>query len=293
MKLAELKKLEGKELLDAAIELHKENGTLKKDSIAKSKYEEALGLNTTLTQEKQDLEGQLSTLKETAIAPEILQEKIELIQTLELDKENLNQQIQDLLSAPATDQPVEKTHFLVPGLLGEDLVGLICRSLEEKFIGESDITVFGGEGTPLVEALIVALKDETIPEEFVLITEPCVAINSFSMTDLKLLKCKKNGSFFTGLPVVLERSKLDLSEVETPEELMEVYFVGNFEDQVPLRILDVGPDNLKCGVYRTNPRMDIVEDALVSKKFYCFNEKGIQALQPILDELYPTAEEEE
>ena len=239
--------------------------------------------------------------KQTVITPEVLQEKIDLIQTLEGKNTELNKKIGELTGKiqelttekDSSEAPVEKTHFLVPGILGEDLAGLICRSLDEKFIGESDITVFGGEDTPLIEALIVALKDETIPEEFVLITEPCVAINPFSMPDLKLLKCKKNGSFFTGLPVVLERSKLDLSEVETPEELMEVYFVENFEGQVPLRILDVGPDNLKCGVYRPNPRMDIVKDALVSKKFYCFNEKGIQALQPILDELYPTAEEEE
>jgi hypothetical protein len=293
MKLAELKKLEGKALLDAAIELHKENATLKKNSIAKEKYEESLSLNTTLTQDKITVEGELSSLKETTVSKEVFDQKVQEVNDLIQDKNNLESKVEELTNATVDVIPPSKTHFLVPGLLGEDLVGLICRSLEEKFIGESDITVFGGEGTPLVEALIVALKDETIPEEFVLITEPCVAINPFSMTDLKLLKCKKNGSFFTGLPVVLERSKLDLSEVETPEELMEVYFVENFEDQVPLRILDVGPDNLKCGVYRPNPRMDIVEDALVSKKFYCFNEKGIQALQPILDELYPTAEEEE
>lgn len=293
MKLAQLKKLEGEALLNEAVNLHNELSELKKNSVAKEKYEEALGKLTTLKQSEKDLKSELLTLQENTVAKVVFDQKVELVNCLTEDKNILESQVEELTVA-TVETVSQQTHFLIPGILGEDITGLICQSITEKFIGESCVTVFGDEGTPLVEALLNALVDETIPEKFVLITSPCVAINPFSLSDLKILKSKKNGDFNTGLPVVFGKENLiNLGEFDSLEDLINAYFICYSDEEIPMKILDVGPDNLKCGVYRTNPRMDLVENALVSKKFYCFDEKGLQALQPIFDKLYPKLEEEE
>ncbi len=292
MKVAELKKLNGDALLKAASEFLKELNELNKNSVTKDKYKEALSEIGKLTKAKEALENELSTLKETSVLKVDFDKKVQLVDDLIQDKKDLEHQYEKALDSI---EPIsQKTTFLVSGILGTATVDLICRSISEKFIGESDITVFGDDSTPLTEALVDALKDETIPEQFVLVTSPCVAINPFSMVDLKFLRCKKNGDFNTGLPFVLEREKLaKLEDFETIEELMNAYHAVHFGGQVPMLLLDVGPDNLKCGVYRANPRMDLIENALISKKFFCFNDKGLMALEPIIDELYPTVEEEE
>ncbi len=73
------------------------------------------------------------------------------------------------------------------------------------------------------------------------------------------------------LPVVYETEKLqELIETYKLKEdsylISSLYFNTYFPEMIPYK-LDLASDNLKCGVYRANPNMTVVEKAFTTKKF--------------------------
>jgi len=211
----------------------------------------------------------------------------QMIQNLIADKEKLEEQHESELNSvielkDQLDMYGGPVHFIVPAYLPQ--IDLIYDSITTQFRGESQITIVDSSEDNFTEVLQKVIDAEEISEQFVFVHSPCVAINPFSIEDLKTVKVTQLGSYNTGLPVVLEKSKIITADVEL-SEFLKMYFLTNFENEVPL-ILSLEKDNLRCDVWRENPRMHIVENALKTKKFYCFNEDGFKALEPIVKELY-------
>ena len=136
-------------------------------------------------------------------------------------------------------------------------------------------------------------------EGFIFVADDCYAVNDFDLTDVKFLK-QINYDFFgnancgngwqrdqaktkaalvaaglpsrnftTHLPQWYEWDKLEalwkVYDMEHNSFVMEnLYFNTYYPTRVPMQ-LNIDYDNLKCGVYRSNPRMEYIEDAFKSK----------------------------
>lgn len=111
------------------------------------------------------------------------------------------------------------------------------------------------------------ISDGALGQKFILATDSALAVNDFSLAEVKFPKQTADGHRDTGLPVLLYSAK--------SQELLE-----NFDPQAPVSVLieaycrsmtippltlDLMTDNLKCGIYRSNPRMSIVDDAFKKK----------------------------
>lgn len=132
---------------------------------------------------------------------------------------------------------------------------------------------------------------------FIFVADDVYAVNDFDIHDIKMLKqqsptlTKRNNSawerekektmlllqregygirnFTTHLPIWFEWDKLlamfDKYDMEHNSYIIEdLYFNMYYKDRVPLT-LHIDYDNLKCGVYRPNPRWEYIKRALRNK----------------------------
>lgn len=107
--------------------------------------------------------------------------------------------------------------------------------------------------------------------------------------------CQKEGmklyNWVCHLPVYYEWDKLfaiyDKYDCDHQSYIVEnLYFNTYFADRVPF-LLDFDKDNLKCGVYRSNPRIYLIEDALKNKIWIQNSPEGwIRELDEILSKHY-------
>lgn len=107
----------------------------------------------------------------------------------------------------------------------------------------------------------------TVGEKFILAYDSALAVNDFGMAEIQFPKQMADGSRNTGLPVLLYSAKSEellagLDGLLPVSALIEQYFRGC---RIPALTLSLVTDNLKCGVYRSNPRMEIVQNAFKNK----------------------------
>lgn len=134
---------------------------------------------------------------------------------------------------------------------------------------------------------------------FIMVADDCYAVNDFDMNDVLFLKAIQgdiprvanplNGwevdavktrevllrdgypirNFTTHLPQWFEWDKIEALwekyDMENTSYVVEdLYYNIYFRDRVPFR-LDIDHDNLKCGVYRSNPRIEYIRNAFRDK----------------------------
>lgn len=174
----------------------------------------------------------------------------------------------------------------------------------------------------IVEKMKLVIAHEDVPEEFIWTNDDIYPINAVSLVDLKLLKCDGNlakghtgggvyatnrkrtfellkslkrptYNYATHTPMVFEKSKLQLLikmyHIDDVAYLVScLYFNFFFADMIPFQ-LNIDSDNIKCGVYRPNPNMKIIESALTSKKFINNSQSGyVKPLVELLDKRFST-----
>lgn len=150
-------------------------------------------------------------------------------------------------------------------------------------------------------AKVFRIVAATFPEYdgFIFAADDAYAVNDFELTDVKLLKMhlpvidfpaqsanswqrdkyrtrmllEKLGmpvrNFTTHIPFYLETEKLleilDRFNMDNESYVFEdLYFNIFYPDRRPL-LLDIRFDNMRCGVWRSNPRIDVIKDAFNSK----------------------------
>lgn len=156
---------------------------------------------------------------------------------------------------------------------------------------------------------------------FVFVADDVYAVNNFDLSDIKFLKQRSlemGGSldstnawrrdkaktrllleregyptrnFTTHLPQWIEWDKLEALwerfDMENESYVFEdLYFNIYFGDRIPFQ-LDIDHDNLKCGVYRPNPRMEYIKKAFKTQIWIQNSPEGwIPELQRLLEEHY-------
>lgn len=156
---------------------------------------------------------------------------------------------------------------------------------------------------------------------FIFVADDCYAVNDFDLTDVKLLKQKAddmggdpnstNGwqrdkartraklieggyptrNFTTHIPQWFEWDKLealwDKYDMGNTSYVMEdLYYNIYYPTRIPLQ-LHIDHDNFKCGVYRRNPRIDIIRRAFKKQIWITNSPEGwIPALDMMLAEYY-------
>lgn len=175
----------------------------------------------------------------------------------------------------------------------------------------------------IVEKMKLVIAHEDVPEEFIWTNDDIYLVNTVSLADVKFLKCDGNlakgyphkGGIYatnknrtynllkdinrptydygTHTPMVFEKENLEylIEKYKIDEEAYLVsclYFNFFFADMIPFQ-LNIVTDNIKCGVYRPNPNMKIIESALTSKKFINNSQSGyVKPLIELLDKRFST-----
>jgi hypothetical protein len=158
-------------------------------------------------------------------------------------------------------------------------------------------------------------------EGFIFVADDVYAVNDFDMADVKFLKQNDSDiqwagnttsewgreaaktkarlladgyparNFTTHLPQWFEWEKLEALweryHMDTESYVFEdLYYNIYFKDRIPFQ-LDIDSDNLKCGVYRGNPRMSYIQAAFRDKIWIHNSVEGwIPALDQMLNDYY-------
>ena len=157
---------------------------------------------------------------------------------------------------------------------------------------------------------------------FVMVADDCYAVNDFDIADILFLKQQKsnmdeystdstNGwqrdkaktreklrelgyptrNFTTHLPQYYEWDRLEMLwedfGMDRSSYVMEdLYYNIFFRGRIPFT-LNLERDNLKCGIYRSNPRIPVIESAFKNKIWITNSPDGwIPELDRMLDEYY-------
>lgn len=157
---------------------------------------------------------------------------------------------------------------------------------------------------------------------FIFVADDCYAVNDFDIHDVMLLKqngdrlkvdparadtpwerekqktidlLKKEGyptrNFTTHIPQWIEWDKLEALwerfDMEHNSYIFEdLYYNIYFPDRIPLQ-LNIDHDNMKCGVYRRNPRLSYIENAFKTKIWIQNSVEGwIHELDEMLSDYY-------
>lgn len=180
--------------------------------------------------------------------------------------------------------------------------------------GEVDAEVMSpGEGPVNAISATKAALSKYYGEHYVILaSDTQFAVNDFDMFDVAFLKQRKRVSdsdaarrtrevlsakglpvrnFDCGLPVLLDVDKLDKIQAEydlanNDYVLEDLYFNTCYPTRIPFT-LDINTDNLKCGVYRGNPRTEFIDRAFKEKIWISISPEGwVPYLEKLIKEHY-------
>ena len=198
---------------------------------------------------------------------------------------------------------------------GDDIVFIECQRIEE--VGEGNYRPH----MDFVKKFKAVRKAFPKSKGFIFVADDCYAVNDFDIYDIMPLRMRKDnleeymhkaGGFFkdeaktrdwlksegyptrnftTHIPAYFEWDKLEalwerLDMEHNSYVFEDLYFNIYYPTRVPQQ-LNIDHDNLKCGVYRPNPRMEYIKRAF-KKQIWIQNsvEGWIPALEKILKDYY-------
>lgn len=210
----------------------------------------------------------------------------------------------------------EKYHIAVVGDYhkvvdtGDDITYIPCPRVDKPAEGNYHAHI------DLVNKFLTAHKAFPDTKGFIYVADDVYAVNDFDIHDVMYIKqngsnlnnytatgrpwfrekaktreiLKANGyptrNFTTHLPVWFEWDKLEtiitqFNMTKCSYCIEDMYFNVWFLNRVPLQ-LHIDFDNLKCGVYRENPRLSYIRDAFKTKIWI---QNSVEGWIPILNEL--------
>ncbi len=216
-----------------------------------------------------------------------------------------------------TQNPEAKTCIVLLAPFGtkQEIIDLSITQWE-KHAGNYDLQVCnlknGDIDVQVAEALSAIIADETVSEKFIVTPVTTFPVNELSDEDFELMLCKgelkdkgisclrflpevavakqlkKEGitvpiNYETGLPVLLEKEKAveileKFNPVKYPTKVFSLYlnYFNRGEKPMPVAF-NVG--GYATGVWRKNPRMEIIGKTLKEGKFLLVNDEGYNAVK--------------
>jgi hypothetical protein len=194
--------------------------------------------------------------------------------------------------------------------------------ISDQVIHIPHVATFDSPQLDVTAKLLQAIASELITEDFIFTNDDIYPVNYIELADISELKCagflgstKKSANpkymekllrtrdllAIRKLPVydysthtpylfnktrlakVIERYKAD----QEPLLISSLYFNTCFKDEVP-RVIKGGSAGDVIGyVYRSNPDINVLKEAFMSRKFINHNSEGYAAVLPLLESFFP------
>lgn len=194
--------------------------------------------------------------------------------------------------------------------------------ISDQVVHIPHVAEFASPQLDVTAKLMQAIASDLISEDFILTNDDIYPVNHIELADIAELKSagflgstKRNANpkymakllrtkdllearklpihdYSTHTPYLLNKTRLAkvIARYKADQEpllISSLYFNTCFPKEVPQLIKGGPTGELIAYVYRSNPNLDILEEAFLNRKFINHNSEGYPAVRPFLEQFFP------